>query len=98
MADYSDETNIYLDVMRPFNIDNAGSLVMLPTNDMDMVMNYAVLPESFLLSSDRSTRLDYVFGQSVSAEEWSDFKIMVDSAYSALSLTASALLVAATLY
>ena len=98
MADYSDETNIYLDVMRPFNIDNAGSLVMLPTNDMDMVMNYAVLPESFLLSEDRSTRLTYVSGQSIAADEWSDFKIFVDSAYSALGMTTSALLIAATLY
>ena len=98
MADYSDETNIYLDVMRPFNIDNTGSLVMLPTNDMDMVMNYAVLPEAFLLSSDRSARLDYVVGQSAGADEWSDFKILVDSAYSALGMTASALLIASTLY
>ena len=62
MADYSDETNVYLDVMRPFNIDNAGSIVMLPVNDMDILLNYAVLPESLLTSADRSNRMDYVKG------------------------------------
>ena len=104
MADYADDTNVYLDVMRPFNIENAGSLVMLPTNDMDMILNYGVIPESLLLSEDKSTRLGYVKGQDgvaktddESIDGWSDFKILVDSAYS-LGLSAAALLVATTLF
>ena len=97
MADYSDDTNIYLDVLRPFNIENSGSLVMLPTNDMDMIMSYAVLPESLLLNSDKSGRKAYVKAQTTDADGWSDFKIFVDSAYS-LGLSAATLLVAATLF
>ena len=98
MADYSDETNVYLDVLRPFNIENQGSLVMLPTNDMDMIMNYAVIPEEFLLNEDKTNRGAYVKGQSTDADGWSEFKILVDSAYKSMGLAASSLLIAYSLY
>ena len=98
MADYSDETNVYLDVMRPFNIENQGSLVILPTNDMDMIMSYAVLPEAFLLGDDMSTRGNYVKGQTTATDAWSEYSILVDSAYSSMGMAASSLLIAYSMY
>ena len=35
---------MFLDILRPLNIENAETLAILPDYPLDMVMNYAVIP------------------------------------------------------
>jgi hypothetical protein len=46
---------VYLDVSRAFTVGNRETIALLPSNALDMVMNYAVIPEVYHKAVDKAS-------------------------------------------
>ena len=107
MEDYKDKNTIYLDIQRLFQISEGAYEVFLPRSDLDMVMNYIIVPEAYVTAADATAKAaiasdikTFVKGADGSAEgQWLHLDILADAAQYGMTLGASLLMAAAfTLY
>ena len=104
---------MYLDLIRAFSVGNRETIGLLPTSALDMIMNYAVIPEEYSKIVDKAsddtdpktyvkgaTGSPKIEGDATSKDQWAQFDVLVDGADGAqygFGMAASAL-IAYTLY